>query len=220
MTVKFIYSIGRLIIFVLVATLIVLFIYSWYFKEEKQSFEAKIGEIKTMVRLSSLDIRDEMVITDTINNKVLTAIVKIKGSIGFDVEQLFSIEKGDTLIIQLPPEIIESYESDESKGYEIIDLYSLNLLSDLVTGGYVPFNSQEENSIKKKIPGLFSQKMYEKGYVKRARANAVETLAKLFSLFHDKIIIVDNYPEGFYRSGKPKTKEVKKSIETPLPPLN
>lgn len=187
----------KLILTVILIAILAIFVYNRYRANNRDNFEAKIGEIKTMVRLSSLEVRDEMVITDTINNKVLAAIVKIKGSIGFDVEQLYTRKAGDTLIIQLPPEIIEAYESDQNKGYEIVDLYTVHTLNEMM-GVETPLTSQEENAIKAKIPGLFAKKMYEKGYIRRARTNALETLAKLFSLFQDKTIIIDNYPDGYY----------------------
>ena len=50
---------------------------------------------------------------DTINNKVMFAVQKQKGSISFDIENMQVDAEGDTVKITLSPEIVDLYEARE-----------------------------------------------------------------------------------------------------------
>lgn len=149
---------------------------------------AQISQIQEMVRLSSLETDYEMVITDTINGKVLCTVVNIHGVIAFDLEQMPTAMRGDTLYVQLPPETIVSHE----RGYRIIDSYSQRGWP----SGKQPLMNTEENVIKQRIAGRFENEMYERGYVEQARAQAVNSLTQLLGSMNAHVVVIDRYPMG------------------------
>ncbi|GEM_PF-1071704 len=154
---------------------------------------ADIQEIRQAVKLSTLDITSEEIYRDTINGKGIVSKLKARIYIRFDIEHIPMFEQGDTLIVQLPPEVIEIYESSQD-GYQVIDVWHLRFPDNWVN---IPFSSSEENIIKERIKQKIRKQMYEKGYVQRARKNAVHSLATLFSKFRKKVVIVDLHPDGY-----------------------
>ena len=54
---------------------------------------------------------DEVALKDSINGKWLFARCRLNGRVGFDLEKLEFREKGDTLVVVLPPETVEIRES-------------------------------------------------------------------------------------------------------------
>lgn len=158
-----------------------------------RTLPAKIEEIKEAVKLSALDITTEEIFKDTVNIKGIVSRARARVYIHFDMEELPITERGDTLIVQLPPEIIDVYEST-GNGFQILDVWNLQFPDEPVD---TPLNNTEENIIKRKLKQRITDQMYEKGYVKRARENAIHSLAILFSRFRDHVVIVDNYPDGW-----------------------
>lgn len=158
-----------------------------------RTLPAKIEEIREAVKLSTLDITTEEVFKDTVNIKGVVSRARARVYIHFDIEELPITELGDTLVIQLPPEIIDVYEST-SGGFQVLDVWNLQFPDEPVD---TPLSNTEENIIKRKIKQRIADQMYEKGYVKRARENAIHSLAILFSKFRDNVIIVDNHPDGW-----------------------
>lgn len=158
-----------------------------------RSLPAKVEEIKQAVKLSTLDITTEEIFKDTINNKGVVSRVKSRIYISFDIENTPIVLQGDTLIIQLPPEIIDIYESTDD-GYQVLDVWQTWFPENFAD---IPLTSSEENIIKGRLKERIRNEMYEKGYVKQARANAIRSLTQLFSKFKDNIIIIDHYPDGW-----------------------
>lgn len=157
------------------------------------TLSAKVDEIRQAVQLSTLDITTEEIVKDSINNKGVVLRIKANVFIRFDFENIPMLEKGDTLYIQLPRESIDIYESSRD-GYQVLDVWLLSLPNEPVP---VPLSSAEENTVKQKARKHIENQMYEKGYVKRARENAVHSLTALFSRFKDHIVIIDYYPDGW-----------------------
>ncbi len=163
-------------------------------KSAKEISPAMIRDIRRMVELCALEVRDEIGVKDTINGKGIFAKIIVDGYISFDLESIdytMPNDTSDTLFIYLPPEKVTVYEAARPNSYEVMDQWSINFMSQ-------PLTNEEENIIKDKWKSNFTGLMYRKGYVKRARASAVETLGKLFSAINDKVAVVDNYPEGYY----------------------
>lgn len=158
---------------------------------------ARIERIREMIRLSSLEIDREMVITDTVNQKVICAVVDVHGMIGFDLEKMPAGMRGDTLFVQLPPEKITCYE----RGYRVIDAYSLKQ----PLGFDLTMQASEENIFKKQIPLKFENEMYSRGYVEVARSQARESLGKLLNLFSANVVIIDRFPMGVQGAVLPDT---------------
>lgn len=156
--------------------------------------ETKFSEIKDMVKLCSLEVRDDIAIRDSINGKWIFAKNTVNGYVRFDLEKLDYQTRNDSIVIFLPPEEIEVYESSRDNSYEVIDTWNQSLL-DLRN-----LTAAEETAIKKRVANRYKASFYEKGYVSRARSSAVATLSTLLSRMDDgKITVVDLYPDGYYR---------------------
>lgn len=149
---------------------------------------ARVEQVREMVRLSSMEIDKEMVVVDTINRKVLCAVVGLHGEITFDLERMPIAVRGDTLYVQLPPEKIVCYE----RSYRVVDSYSL----DQPLGFNLEMLATEENLLKRRIPARFEDEMYRRGKVEEARATARESISRLLSHVSEKVVVVDLYPMG------------------------
>ena len=147
--------------------------------------ETKLSEIKDMLKLCTMEVRDDVAIKDSINGKWIFAKATVNGYIRFDLEKLDYQVKNDSVVIILPPEEIEIYESRANNSYEVIDTWNASML-DLRR-----MTAAEETAIKKRMARKYKASFYDKGYVKRARASAVETLSRLLSIIDPKITVID-----------------------------
>lgn len=157
--------------------------------------DAAITDISPMVRLCSVDIYEDIPIKATIGPRHIFARATVNGSITFDLENLRMREQGDTITVTLPREIVEIHESTEPESYQVIDTWNDSFFgSDKIT-------TAEENKIKAKVRENFRRKVYAKGYVKRARAEAVANLTSMLSGLTGKTVIVsDPTPDGNYHT--------------------
>lgn len=152
---------------------------------------ARISDIATMVSLSTVDIYEEQPIIGRIGSKHLVARQTLTGSVSFDLEKLVVDTAGDTLRVILPPETVELYESTEPGSYVVIDTWNDRLLGSGLT-------TREENAIKTKAMSMARKRIYAKGYVRRARAEAVANLAQLLRPLAASrpVMIIDPTPAG------------------------
>ena len=86
-----------------------------------RTLPARVGEIQQMVKLSTLEIMTDEIFKDTVQIKGVVSRVRAHVYIGFDIENLPMTERGDTLFVQLPREIIEVREATEN-GYQVLDV--------------------------------------------------------------------------------------------------
>lgn len=157
---------------------------------------ARVKSLTEMARLCTMEIFEETGVNDTINGKGLFAIMRLKGSIGFDVDRLRIDSIGtDSLRVYLPAEKVELLESTEPGSYRVVDVWNIKyplLPTNLTTS--------EENALKKRSVGRVADLAYRRGYVKRARAAAVDQLQKLYSTVPGVYVeVVDETPEGTRR---------------------
>lgn len=188
-----------------VRTLIVLIIlaaagfavYKWYTAPEATHItmqEAKIKDVTPMLRLCSVEIYDDVPVKGSIGGRHLFGRVALKGSISFDLDSVRMTEHGDTLALILPREIVEVYESTDEGSYQVIDTWNDSFL------GSTNFTTAEENSIKSKVRDNYRAGIYQKGYVARARKEAVANLTSLLGGLTGKTVIVtDPSPEGYLK---------------------
>lgn len=163
-------------------------LYLWRSSTESTNMaisETKLSEIKDMLKLCTMEVRDDVAIKDSINGKWIFAKTTVNGYIRFDLEKLDYQVKNDSVFIILPPEEIEIYESSANNSYEVIDTWNASML-DLRR-----MTAAEETAIKKRMARKYKASFYDKGYVKRARASAVETLTRLLSVIDPKITVID-----------------------------
>ena len=186
------------------------FVYNRTNQANTNTLSAKIETIRQVVKLSTLDITTEEIFKDTIHIKGVVSRVKARIYIHFDLENIPMVEQGDTLFVQLPPEIIDIYESTADAS-QILDVWNLTFPDEPVD---TPLSTDEENNIKRRYKQRLEEQMYEKGYVKKARENALHSLAVLFSKFRDKVVIVDHYPDGWRNNELPAFFSEKPLIKT------
>lgn len=174
----------------------------WYFctvdkGQDFQSQDARIKSIKQMVDLCTTDLHEEIAVKDSVNGKWIVARQTIEGRVRFNLDSLQIEQRGDTTLFYLPPERVEVLESAAPSSYRILDTWdaSRRILSRTLT-------ANEENVIKTRAQKNAVKRIYDRGYVKRARANAVQTLTPLFQALsgpagkQGPVIIVDPTPDG------------------------
>lgn len=154
--------------------------------------DARATDIKSMVRLCSVEIYEDYPIKASIGSRHFFARETLNGTISFDLDSLRSETRGDTLVVTLPREIVEIHESTEPNAYEVIDTWNDRLL------GSDKFTVKEENEIKRKAVANYRRRIYAKGYVRRARAEAVANLrAMLAAATGRPVIVTDPSPAGY-----------------------
>lgn len=153
--------------------------------------DSTITDISPMVRLCALDIYEDVPVKASIGTRHMFARTTLNSSITFDLENIDLREQGDTIFVTLPREIVEIHESTDPGSYLVIDTWNDRLF------GSEHFTTSEENAIKSKVRDNFRRKIYRKGYVRRARAEAVDNLTSMLSGLTGKTVIVtDPTPEG------------------------
>lgn len=184
---------------ILVAIVVVAIGLFFLLRAPKKSIEVGKGEIsdvKTMVQLCTVDLYNEVPVLDTINNKVLFAVQKQRGSVSFDIENMQVNAGGDTINIILSPEIVEINEATEDNSWQVIDSKNISLK------GFNPFASdkltdEEENLLKAKIRANSKKVLYQNGTIARARAEGVRNLQVLMSKVYRKpVVVTDPTPKG------------------------
>ena len=152
------------------------------------------GEIKEMARLCTMEIYNEVPVLDTVNSKVMFAVQKQSGSISFDMDHLEIDDKGDTVRIVLPREIVELNESTDKDSWQVIDTKAIGPMAMLRSD---KFTITEENRVKAKIKAKSIRRLYGNGTVHKARADAVENLQRLMKgIYRKPVIVTDPTPDG------------------------
>lgn len=153
-----------------------------------------INQIKSMVRLCSVDIYGEMTVTDTVDDRMIVAIQKQQGSISFDIEQLKVDTVGDTLRVALPREVIELKESTEPNSWQVIDTKYVGSMAIFHSD---KMDASQENRAKANIHRKAVDRLYRDGTVRKARAEAVENLSRFLQTIYDSpVIVTDSTPDG------------------------
>ncbi len=159
--------------------------------------DARIKNISQMVELCTADIHEEWAVKDSVNGMWVVARQTIEGRIRFDLDSLKMEERGDTTFVYLPLERVDIFESTSPGSYEILDVWD---------GRNVLFKrtltAREENRLKTRWQKRAIDRIYQRGYVKDARANAVASLSPLLGAMHGAkgkgsvVVIVDPTPSG------------------------
>ncbi len=184
----------RFIIFLIVLVAAVGLVMWWHKSPEVSRVSvksAKIADVRPMLRLCSVEIYDEVPVKGSIGSRHIFARAALNGSISFDMENIAMTESGDTLRLTLPREIVEIYESTAPGSYQVIDTWNDKFL------GSSKFSAAEENAVKSKVLESYRRSLYRRGYIARARKEAVENLTSMLSGLTGKTVIVsDPIPRG------------------------
>ncbi len=150
-----------------------------------------ISELIPVIELCNLEIVEDIPIKGHIGSKHIFARVTLNGNISFDLDNLETHMSCDTLVIMLPREKVEVKESTAPGSYEVIDTWNEKLF------GSDTFSTLEENEIKRLVAQNFKKRIYAKGYVKRARAEAVESIRDMMSyMLKTPVKVIDPSPSG------------------------
>lgn len=153
--------------------------------------EARIDGIREMVSLCTLEIEDEVALRDSIHGKWMFARTRLTGEVSFDLEKMEWRMSGDTIFVELPPETVTVRESTAPDAYKVIDMWDDTLV------GLGKLTTSEENTLKRRQAARYRAEIYRKGYVARARDNALQTLRKLTSAIPGAtVVITDPTPAG------------------------
>ena len=156
--------------------------------------KGQISKVETMAQLCAIDIYSEVPILDTINNKVMFAVQKQKGSVSFDLENIQMDSDGDTVKIVLSPEIVDLYEATEDNSWEVIDTKAIGKMAMFKSD---KFTNEEENAIKANIKKNSKKLLYHNGTIERARAEGARNLQTLMEKVYQKPVkVVDPTPKG------------------------
>lgn len=154
--------------------------------------EARVAQIRSMVELCALEFHDEVPVKGDIGTRHLVARQVLEGSVSFDLESLDLSYRGDTLVVLLPPEKVTVMESTLPDSYVVIDAWNDDIF------GSSNFTVAEENSIKERAARAVVARVYTRGYVRRARAEAVASLSSmLMALSGCPVEVIDPSPEGY-----------------------
>lgn len=154
--------------------------------------DATIKEVKDMARLCTVEIYEEVPVRGHVGQRHLVAREVLVGNISFDLEGLAMDSSSDTIRVTLPREIVEIRESTEPGSYTVIDNWNDSFMGD------ANITTAEENKMKQLTLDSFVKAVYAKGYVKRARAEAVANLTSLLSSMTGKpVVVTDPSPEGY-----------------------
>lgn len=157
---------------------------------------AKVKAISNMVELCTADIHEEIPIKDSINGKWLVARQVVEGRVRFDIENLKTEERGDTLLVYLPRERVDILENAGPEAYQVLDTWDGKSMLFPRT-----LTAAEENAVKKRWQNRIRKKIYARGYVARARREALATLTPLLQAISDPgqvIIVIDPTPSGIF----------------------
>lgn len=152
---------------------------------------ARIIDVRPMVKLCSVEIYEDVPVRAKIGTRHLFARETLTGTVSFDLEKIDQRWEGDTLIVSLPPEIVEIYESTDPGSYKVIDRWNDKLLAGS------NFTTAEENEIKRQVVESWRDSIYARGYVKRAREEAVKNLESMLRPFvpGKEVRVEDNPPK-------------------------
>ncbi|MDE6418013.1 MAG: hypothetical protein K2K49_02255 [Duncaniella sp.] len=183
---KFI-TILRVAVVLCILAIIAMTAYMWKTAPEPsriRTYSAKVLDLSPMARLCTLDIYEDVPVKGRVGKKHLVARMTLNGSITFDLDNVIPEERGDTLRVTLPPERVEIYESTEPESYIVIDTWNDALF------GSSTLTTSQENAIKAKVKENFCKKLYARGDIARARAEAVRNLTAMLAGLTGKIVIV------------------------------
>lgn len=146
-----------------------------------------VRSIEEILKLSTGELYQEIPMVDTIDGIVLAYVIQARTYIDFDLEKLPTHLQGDTLYVQLPPEEVTPHEL----GYRVVDVHPLR--QGLTTK---TLTAEQENRAKRRIPQRLINEAYRSGYIRNARQQARQELARFLSITHPTVIVVDRYPNG------------------------
>ena len=155
---------------------------------------AKISDIKELAELCTTEIYEDVPVQGYVGTRHLVARATLRGTISFELDSMDVDKTGDTVRVTLPAEKVDVKESTEPNSYVVIDSWNDRIFSKQ------GFTTAEENKLKAMVRDNFVKQIYAKGYVKRARAEAVSNLeSTLGAMTGRPVEVTDPTPNGAKR---------------------
>ena len=155
----------------------------WYFTQprtdEKYATKAAtLKSVKELADLATLDFHEEMAVKGAVAGKWIVSRMTVEGSVIYDMDSVRLQTVGDTLMLVMPKERFDFYESTAPASYEVIDTWddSRPMFGRKLT-------TAEENAIKRKATEGLERRLRRRGYVERARDNARAVLLPMLGRF-------------------------------------
>ncbi len=156
--------------------------------------KAKVESLKAAVDLCTIEFYEDLPVAGHKGPNHIFAKMAVQGSISFDLDSIRRYFSGDTLIVELPREIIDIKESTEPNAYRVIDEWNERLFG----SNSMPVDA--ENKLKIITKENFRKKLYKDGVIRQARSEAIETLTELLSsMTTSPYKVIDPTPEGNYK---------------------
>lgn len=184
------------ILYIIIAILLVIGIVSLWRSCSKSKTEdysdvvthaMTVRSIEEILKLSTGECYQEIPMVDSVDGMVLAYVIQARTYIDFDLDKLPTRVVGDTLYVQLPPEEVTPHEI----GYNVVDVHSLRKGFTMPT-----LTAEQENRAKRRVPQRLINEVYRSGYIRNARQQAREELARFLSVAYPTVIVVDRYPDG------------------------
>lgn len=150
----------------------------------------RITHIKEMIRLNTFEMVNEFVYKDTLDDIGVVYNIKSRITIGFDLDNLKYRETDGVLEVELPPANVIDIHSLDCR---LLDCYNTGFTGDLF--GTPDVSPQQWSQIRSNMGKFIKQEIQRKGYVERARKNAIDNLAQLFHALKGDVRIIDSQPE-------------------------
>lgn len=141
-----------------------------------QMRKATIEDVRAMARLVSLEIYEDMPLRDSIGPRHIFARVRVRGSIGFDLDSIRADFSGDTVRVKLPQARVVLDEAAVPGSYEVIDTWNDRLLA----SSYI--TPAEENLMKRRLKSRVIRRLHDDGTVEKARQDAAASLERLLEM--------------------------------------
>ncbi len=175
-----------------VAVWVVLYLKNSPEAEPVRMTPAVATDLRGVMELCSVEIVEDFPIKARIGKKHIFAKMRVNAAILFDADSIAASLRNDTLFLTLPPERIRVTESDAPGAYEVIDTWNENFL------GSSNMTTAEENRVKTAAAKSFLRTVYGRGDVRRARAEAAKTIARVAgSVAGVPVVVSDPRPEGY-----------------------
>ena len=145
---------------------------------------AKIEDVRHMVELSSIEIYEEVPLKGHSGSRHLVAMQRVEGRIGYDLEKITMEEKGDTIVVTLPPETITLRESTRPESYVVIDECDDNPLKKN------SLTAAEANEMKAKNMRMIKRSLQRRGLTARARHVAIANVTSMLQLITRRPVVV------------------------------
>lgn len=168
-----------------------MWIYHIYAVERpQQQYAAKIESVKTMMRHNALEIVDEAIFADTIAGICEVYSVKARITVQYNLEQMRYAWLADTLVVELPNELISAHELDRRLIDEYFADQKLHINSPAITG-------EQMRIVESHIRQFVIHNMVNAEHIRRARQNELRNIARLLQTIHPNVRVVINIDKPY-----------------------